>query len=280
MSSLTCPNCGTPNRAGARFCARCRAQLIVTPVAPAYAPQPSAMQVPAPVSRLGATAARGCGAVFHMLARLLTLGGRAAYADLLSPEPTATGMIVSPVERRSIPTPVEFGCLVWGLAWVVLGLLVWLFNQYAWGVPALFALVFLGLLVSSWLGLRRPYFSTLAPSLVTSLLRSQGRGTQEQMRFTLQDQQGQVFVTLIGTLRGLSQNTMPQPGHIVRVWGIRAGSTVRAWKLQFLNTDYSPTTVTLSTARLFPLVATLFIPALVWLLLWLAWWILHLGSGR
>ncbi len=290
MASIACPNCGTPNRAGARFCSKCRAQLTVAPTAPAYSPQQSLApaplspvtpaQFPPAVSQAGATAARGCGAVFHGLGRLLTLGGRAAYADLIAPQPAATGMIVSPIERRPAPTPIEFGCLVWGLAWIVFGLLAWLFNKEWWGNLVMFAILFLGLFALSWIGLRWLSFSKLAPSIVTSLVSARGRGTQEQLRFTLQDQRGQVVVTLIGALKGLTQDTLPQSGHIVRVWGIRAGGAVRAWKLQFLNTDYSPTAVTLSTARLVPLVAALFIPAFVWLLIWVAWWVIGLVSSR
>jgi len=289
MASIACPNCGTPNRAGARFCAKCRAQLTVAPTAPAYPPQQSLApaplspvtpaQFPPAVSQAGVTAARGCGAVFHGLTRLLTLGGRAAYADLIAPQPAATGMIVSPVEQRPAPTPIEFGCLVWGLAWIVFGLLVG-FNRDGWGNPVMFAILFLGLFALSWIGLRRPYFSMLAPSIVINLMSARGRGTQDQLRFTLQDQQEPLSVTLIGAMKDLTPQTLPQPGHIVRVWGIRAGGTVRAWKLQFLNTDYSPTTLTLSTARLFPLVAALFIPAFAWLLIWVAWLVIGLVSSR
>ena len=53
MTSVTCPNCGQPNRPGARFCSRCRAALPFSPPDHAVVP-PSASQ-PAPRQAAQAT---------------------------------------------------------------------------------------------------------------------------------------------------------------------------------------------------------------------------------
>jgi len=67
----------------------------------------------------------------------------------------------------------------------------------------------------------------------------------------------------------LTAQTMPQQQHAVQLWGVRTGAkTIRAWKLGFLGLDYNPVSVELSTARLIPLTAALFIPVTFWLVTW------------
>lgn len=277
MSSFACPKCGTPNRAGARFCAKCRAPLTVAPTAPAYTPQqPSlapAPQQPLPpaVAQAGATAARGCGAFLNLIARSFTLGGRSVYGDLLAPEPVAQGMIISPVDQCPAPAPIEAGCFVWAIAWIVIGLATWLFAEPGWGNPVFFIVFILVLLLFSWAGVRLLAFSRLTPNVVIDALTMRGRNAQNRLQFTMQTNAGHLGVTMVGAIKNMTLDAVPQQGHMVCVWGIRSGNTARVWKLQFLNTDGTvpPNPLTLSTARLLPLVAMLFFPSVTWFVIWL-----------
>ncbi len=262
IASIACSRCGTPNRAGARFCSRCAAPLTAMPIAPARAtpaisPSPR-MQLPSAVSQAGAALGRGFRALARLVGKLVTLGGRAAYTDLIAPQPVATGMIVSPVERRAALAPFDLGCFGWLASWIVIGLMVWLLAPNTLGVDFMFMMLFFILLLLSWAGLRRPYFSRILP-----------RAAKDQLRFALKTPQGQMAVEMIGAIKNLTPDTLPRQGHLVQLWGIPAGSTLRAWKLQFLNTDNSPSTLTLSAERLFPLVAALFAPTIAWVVIWI-----------
>jgi hypothetical protein len=138
-----------------------------------------------------------------------------------------------------------------------------------WGV-AIFVVLYMVLFVLSWIGVRRPYFSRLTLNSVLNLITGRGRGKQNQLEFALNTQnQEQIIVTMVGSIQGLAAQTMPQPQHAVELWGIRTGpKTIHAWKLGFLGLDYKPAGVELSTARLIPLTAALFIPVTFWFAIW------------
>ena len=289
MQTISCSKCGTPNRVGARFCARCAAPLpsapapVVAPPAPvtpqrpapqypslhsgqAPAPQPAAAPAIQPaLSSDIALLTRGCGAVLRPIARVVTLGGRAAYADLIAAEPTASGQVASaPNPQQYTPAPIETGCFLWGLAWLLVGLLVWALPK-EWLAVLIFAALYLILLFLSWIGLRRPYFTRMTLNTLWNFLTTRGRGAQPQMVFALNTfDNRQVFVTMMGPLKGLTQDTVPQQGHLVQVWGIPEGQTIRAWKLEFLQVNRQPASVWLSAPRLLPLTASLLLPLTFW----------------
>ncbi len=292
MQNIQCPKCGTLNRSTARFCGKCRTPLAGTlqpsapaaqpappqsavPVIPQYAPQFPAQQQIAPsasaaqnvMPRVGAVAVRGCGAIFHSIARLFTLGGRAAYADLVASEVVSSGMVVSHPGTQPVDSPVEVGCFAWAIAWLIGGSLLLITD---WKGIVIFIVLYLILFILSWTGLRRPYFSRLTLNTFVNLIAGRGRGKQNQLEFALNTQtQGQVIVTMVGPVRGLTAQTTPQQQHAVQLWGIRTGAkTIHAWKLGFLGLDYKPAGVELSTARLIPLTAALFIPLTFWLVIW------------
>lgn len=276
MQTIYCSKCGAPNRVGARFCARCAAPLAgapapvaapPAPVTPQYpAPQPAAVPAAQPaLPRDVSLVTRGCGAVLRAIARIVTLGGRAAYADLIAAEPIASGQVAStPNPQQYAFAPIESGCFLWGLAWLLVGLLVWALPKEWWAVLIFFALYMIVLFLS-WIGLRRPYFTRMTLSTLWNLATTRGRGVQPQMGFTLNTfDNRQVFVTMMGPIKGLTQATTPQPGHFVQVWGIPEGPTIRAWKLEFLQVNGQPASVWLSVPRLIPLTASLLLPLTFW----------------
>jgi hypothetical protein len=222
--------------------------------------------------RVGA-AAGGCSSIIRLLTRTLTLGGQAAYADVIAPEPCAQGQIVSPTDQRPAPTPIEAGCFVWAVMWIFFGGMTWLVAGEWWGNPVFFVMMLMILFLLSLAGLRILAFSRLTLNGLVSLVTGRSRGTQNCLRFTLQTDKGPILVTMIGAVKNWTTNYLPQPGHFVRVWGIRSGNTARVWKLQFLNADYSEPPpdqiVTLSTARVVPLIAMLFFPSITWFVIWL-----------
>jgi hypothetical protein len=179
----------------------------------------------------------------------------------------ASGLVVSQPSVQNVSSPIEGGCFVWVGAWL-LGALLLLVKDW-WGI-VIFIVLYLLLFGLSWVGLRRPFFSRLTVNTLVNLLTGRERGKQSQLEFALNTQnQGQVIVTLVGPIGGLTAQTMPQQQHAVQLWGIHTGAkTIRAWKLGFLGLDYKPASVELSTARLIPLTAALFIPVTVWFVIW------------
>lgn len=287
MQNFNCPRCGAPNRSTARFCGKCGMTFQIaasTPGAPAYSPpaqpaySPSPQLAPTAVAQMpaaqpmarqaGAAVASGAGRILRSIARVLTLGGRAAYADLVAPQVVASGLVVSPPSSIQVASNFEVGFFMWIAAWLLGALLL-----MASGLAGASAFVFLYLILFalSWLGLRQPYFSRLTLSTLLRLVTGKGRGSQPAMHFTLNTaQHGQVLVTMLGPIDGLTAQTMPQVQHAVQLWGIKTGQVLRAWKLEFLGTDYRPVGTWLSTPRVLPLTAALFIPLTFWLIVWLA----------
>ncbi len=284
MQNVKCPQCGTLNRPSARFCGNCRApmQAQATPLAPqqrapqapVQSPQQIMLPAQAALQRVSPVVTRGCGAVFSNIAKFFTFGGRAAYADLIAPQVAAQGLVASQPIVKSAPAPLEVGCFAWAIFWL-LGALTLLVSRQDWLVGiALFIGCYLVLIVLSLIGLRRPFFSRLTVNTLANLVTGAGRGTQPELEFTLaphaQNQnQNQMLVTVIGEIKDLKQS-MPIQGHAVQVWGIATGSkTMRAWRLEFLDQQYQPAGVFLTTARVISLNAALLIPVTVWLIIWL-----------
>lgn len=267
----TCPNCQSPVRRDAHFCTHCGATLA--------APSPSVSSTqPDPLERvhqaalqLGASAApvvidtaakswlvsrREMG----RLAGILTLGGRAAYTEVTSPQAALEGFVVSPPNPAWSPPvrePAAYLFLAALLAiWLLLllpplaGLLVWLG-------------LFVALLVWSWYGARRPYFSRLAFRNLWLRLRRRPASVAA-LTFSVQRQStsGSPPVTVAvlgyGPKGALAVNTF------VRVYGIYSAdlASLRAWKVLTIDST-GRLAGALTASRLIPLVVALFLPLVI-----------------
>lgn len=302
QSTLLCPTCHTPNRANARFCVKCGTRFrqsaapmnvplaapIVPPQTPVLTPmvaQPVAAtpQVNAAPQAVGATNAsfgkrvlQGLGRVGYLIGRGLTLGGRAAYADLFNPAESARGQVLT-LDRQMVPARVELGFILWCLAWLGFGLLLLL--PPVWSMAS-FVLLLLVLIVLSLPGWRFLGFSRLSAQALFQFARRRfKRGAELQTQFTLQTQHGHKTIVLRGTFNGTMQqivngknkivpfndaNKTLAVNHLVRVWGLTQGNILRAWKLEFLELNGTPANVWLTAPRVLPLTAALFIPLVFW----------------
>jgi hypothetical protein len=279
MNDVICRQCGNPNRATARFCAHCGARLgAAAPSAPPAAPGPGvaerarevavqvaqaagpvvrqAAQAAAPVAREAAqrswhASRQGMG----WLARLVTAGGRAAYTEIVSPQPLIAGQVISPPMEDWVPIPVEAGAIVF-VACLLLGWLVFLLPQ--WWQEALFilALVFV-LLVLNFAGLRRPAFTRLTWS---RLLRRAKQVPRLRVQVREHTTGQAIYLTVVGPRSGAQLFQ----GADLLAYGTRysRGNEVRAWKLDMAG----PAVIV--APRLVPLSAALL---LVPVLLGLAW---------
>ena len=287
QNSLICPSCGTANRPGAHFCFHCRASLagaVQSEAMPAGSPAPAQPVPAAGPSRVGAYPApgarvpalsvgrqvtNGLGLVLARFGRILALGGRAAYADFVSPSVAASGKVVAISPAYPVGSPFEWGFVLWILAWL-LGVLL-LFIPEAWALGVFAALYILLLLLSS-IPLRRPAFSMLTLDTIRSRLTRGVRGAQNQIQFQLES--GQQIV-MLGPVRVasfqlrtrlLTAEMAPQPGHYLHIWGTAMGKTLRAWKIEYLQLDgKTPAGLCLVAPRVIPLVAALFVPLTFWL---------------
>ena len=286
MQMINCPNCRTPNRSNARFCGKCgyTLQVVATqpaamptapaqPVYPQQAMQPTAVAPMSPmqpaVRQVGSAVAGGAVSIVRRIARFFTLGGHAAYADIVAPEVAASGMIFSPPSQHQVQSPLEIGFFIWIATWFVGAITLWI-PRDGFGAIVFFAL-YVFLLILSLLGLRQPYFSRLTLATIAHFVTGKGRATQIEMVFSLNTfQQEQVFVTLVGAMKNLTPQTMPQQQHLVQLWGIQVARNLRAWKLQYLDVNtHNPVDVILSTPRVVPLSAMLFFPLTFYFVIWL-----------
>jgi hypothetical protein len=272
-----CPKCGQTNRPGAKFCAVCGAALAMSTGGTASAGGgPSQASLGPALAQAGAAlapvakqmAAKGWVSSkrgMSLLARVFTVGGRAAYTELFRPLPAGGGQVVAAPTEATVPAPVEPAALIFVLA-LLAGWLVF-------ALPATpRAIIIIGLpivlLVLSWLGVRRPYFTALTFTGLLGWLRNRGRAPQVPLyRFPVAERAAgrQVDVVMIGPRRGNS----PTAGATVELWGIYhvGRNELRAWRVA--STDASGQTVgILAAPRLIPLVVALFLPALLWLVAW------------
>lgn len=270
MSSPICPHCRQPIRAGAHFCTRCGAAMAV-PANPAAPIQPDALgQIRQAAMQAGAsvapvvidTAAKSWQVSRREMGRLagiLTLGGRAAYTEIASPQPALEGFVVSPPNpawSSPIREPAAYLFLAALLAVWLLLLLPPLGSLLAW----------LGLLVAllafAWYGARRPYFSRLSFHGLWQRMRRRPKPVA-QLTFHVQRHSpagaSPVTVTVLGydPQGALAANTF------VRVYGIFSadGATLRAWKVLTIDNG-GRLAGALTAPRLMPLVVTFFLPLL------------------
>ncbi len=219
--------------------------------------------------------AHGIARVFYHIGRGLTLGGRAAYADLFSPDEIARGLVIT-VDRRSRPALIEPGFIIWLVAWIMFGLIRLLPD---WWSIAAFILMYVILLALALPGWRFLGMSRLSVDTLFQFARTFKRGAQPHSQFTLQTPQGHVAVTVRGALRGTMQSvaagqtkrvpfndagTMLAVNHLVRVWGMYEGNLLRAWQIEFLELNGAPASVWLRAPRVLPLTAALLIPLTFW----------------
>jgi hypothetical protein len=272
MNDTNCPRCGRPNRATARFCVACGATLAGA-ASPASPPPVSAAGVAGRARDVAAQAAQAAAPVAReaaqrswqasrqgmgWLARLVTAGGRAAYTEVVSPQPVFAGQVISPPVDDWAPLPVE-GAAIAFVACLLLGWLVFLLPNW-WQEALVILALGLVLLALNFAGLRRPTFTRLTWSRLlrqarqTPRLRCQVRehATNQVANLTMLGPRssGQVFQGADLLAYGMHH---PQQGE------------VRAWKLDLAG---AAGPVVVVAPRLVPLsVALLLVP----ILLGLAW---------
>jgi hypothetical protein len=200
------------------------------------------------------------------LARIVTVGGRAAYAELFGPLPAAGGQVTSPASAATVPTPFEFAALLFAV--VLLGeWLVFALPPVTQGIVIVASPIVLLLL--SWLGLRRPYFTVMTLTGLIGRLRNRGRALQTPIyKFQVVERAGgqPLDVVMIGPQKGSGV----APGATVELWGIRhpGRNELRAWRVASMDAGGQSRGV-LTVPRLIPLTVALFLPVIVVLLTWL-----------
>jgi hypothetical protein len=265
MNEIHCPFCRRINRAGARHCAGCGQDMQVIN-APNLARKAAnvagqAAQVAAPVARQAAAASWAQGRrSASWLRRVLTLGGRTAYSELFNPEPVLSGWIVSPVQTRTVQTPIAISFLVFvlfvALSWLII------FLPGAWPNVALIVWL-LVLLILNFAGAKRPFFTMM------TLQRLLGRQPQTQVaEFYLQELNGNRRFRV--DMMGAEHPILFPTGTFVQVYGIEeSGQTaIHAWWLTAISQD-GQTQTPIRAPRLIPLSAALFLPLLLTTLIWL-----------
>jgi hypothetical protein len=284
--SNNCPKCGHANRPGAKFCAKCGATL--TPAGPSVSAAEVADKAKEAAAKAGAVvgpAAAKAGAAIapvakeaaikgwagskrgmSFFARMVTVGGRAAYSEVFGPLPVAHGQVTTPPTTSTVPAVVEPAAILFAIS-LLAGWLV--FTLTGLGRAVAIAVIFVVLLALSWLGIRRPYFTRMTFSGLVERLRRRGQVPQEPIyRFHIAEGTGgqPLDVVMIGerTGRVISQ------GALVELWGIRepGRNELRTWKVE--TVDVSGQSVgTLTAPRLIPLTVALFLPAVLILIVWL-----------
>ncbi len=267
-----CPNCGTLIRPGAKFCARCGQSISASSVPPPYTPPPvNPAQPQAAVQQVAAVvapAARAAGvAVWQTsrkgmgwFARLVTLGGRAAYTELVSPQATAEGQIVTGPIETQVNVPVEPGLWLFVAAWVLIPALLLLIGQAAGQFALLVGLALLCLILN-FIGWRQLAFSRLA---LGRIFKRPAQPVPE-LRFQINDaKHGLLQIAILGTRR---DGTRLVAGQLVRLYGVLSGTQVRTWKIDVYAADGQPLGLIIAP-RILPLAVMLFAPVAVWLIIW------------
>ncbi len=297
-----CSKCGHENRDGATFCGKCGASFPAPGATPGAMPPPAA---PAPevldkakdmAARAGSAlkpAAEKAGEVMTPLAQkaaaktwqeskrgagwlkdVIRGGGESALREIFRPVPLiAQGQVVAQPTTTGATAPLEPAAFWFGAA-AVLGWLVFRFPLLEKTIAL--SIASLVLLLLSWRGARRPYFSRLTFSSIWKFFRSGGKENRtSSTTFGVRDMStGAVWqVTMLGSPRG----NLPHQGQSVAIWGIAAekSAELRAWKVSVLDAASQPTSATCTAPRLIPLsVALLFLTALMWVV-----WLVTLIGG-
>ena len=285
-----CPKCGSPLRLGAKFCPSCRHPVAAQAAPqqsysspPAYAP-PSASgqgQGPALIQQAGQTARQAAAAAAPVaraaggaawrasrkgmgwFARLITLGGRAAYTEVFSPPAVAEGQVNSQPTFAYTPAPLESAAFVFVLSFALLPLI---FLIKDWRIElAVFAGGALLLLALNFAGLRWPAFSRIT---FGHLFRRYPGGNVPEARFQVHDaQKGVLNLRIVGARR---ENVQIAFDHLVRVYGMPepGRNEIRVWKAEVYAANGQPLGI-VTAPRLLPLFATLFAPTVLWFIVWL-----------
>jgi hypothetical protein len=213
----------------------------------------------APVAQVAGYAAwRASRKGMGWFASMVTLGGHAAFAEIAQPQAAAEGQIISQPTETTVPAPVEGSALFFIASLLLIPILLLAANE---ALTQLLILIGLGLLllVLNFIGLRRPLFSRLTfgwPS---------GRPTPE-LRLQLNDiRRGAVEARLIGARH---ENTRLAVGQLVRLFGVWEGKVLRTWQIDVYAADGQPLGI-VTAPRTLPLFAMLFLPLLVWFVIWL-----------
>jgi len=199
-------------------------------------------------------------------ARVVTVGGRAAYSEVFGPLPVAHGQVTTQPAASTVPAPVEPAAILFVIS-LLAGWAIFTLSELS-RVIAIVA-IFVVLLVLSWLGVRRPYLTRMTFGGLVGRLRRRGQSPNVPIyKFRIADgTTGQPLdVVMVGERKGgaISQ------GALVELWGIRdpGQNELRAWKVE--SVDASGQLVgTLTAPRLIPLTVVLFLPAVLLLLGWL-----------
>jgi len=273
--SNQCPKCGHTNRPDAKFCARCGATL--TPAPPSVSAAEVADKAKEMAAKAGAAIApvakeaaikgwAGSKRGMSFFARMVTVGGRAAYSEVFGPLPAAHGQVTTPPTASTVPAPVEPAAILFVIS-LLTGWLVFALQGLSRAIAI--AAIFVVLLALSWLGIRRPYFTRMTfDGLVTRLFR---RGQTPEVpiyRFRIAEgTSGQPLdVVMIGERKGRAISQ----GALVELWGIRdpGRNELRAWRIETVDASGQPVGV-LTAPRLIPLTVALFLPAILILIVWL-----------
>jgi hypothetical protein len=206
-------------------------------------------------------------------ARLVTLGGRAAYTQVFNPQSAAEGPVMAQPMRADTPAPIEPAALVFAMSFVIWPLVF--LARGAFVQLVIFLAVAVLLLAFNFVGLRWPAFTKLT---FGALLRRYTGGRVPELRFQVHDaQKGVCHVRVVGPVQG---NVPLVAGQLVRVYGTpEAGrNEVRAWKMDVYAANGQPLGI-LTAPRVLPLFAMLFAPTTLWFIIWLAVQIIRL-AGR
>ena len=286
-----CTICGHYNRSTAKFCGKCGATIVAyTPPATTSPPgtgpgvgdkakdvanRVGAVAGPAMVKAGAAVApvARGVAEKgwqgskkgMGVAARIVTGGGRAAYSEAFNPHPYVTGRVSTVTPTTLIPFPLEWAFILFVLS---LGAIWFLFalSDVATGVTM--GAIFLLLLLLSWFGIRRPFFTRLTFDGLLARIRPKRPQQVPQHRFQIIDDSTHQPLEVV--MVGHHQGTLVSPGDSVALWGIRDASRneLRAWKVQSTHPTGQQAHA-IVVPRLFPLTVALFLPIGVSLLVWL-----------
>jgi len=229
-----CKKCGTENRAGARYCRVCRASLLEEEQKP-Y--KQTALQL-----------LKGSMNSLHK-----------AYFELFGPNPALTG-VVTKVEDGGM-TEIKFEPL-----WIF-AIISWLVGLILASAPRgfigflLLVAVSIALLFLSQRYYQKPYVTLL------SFLAFSKESSFRTLKIGVRRDDGQnVEVKMIGDPEGIA----PSVGERVHVWGVyedESKTTMRAWKVQTVDSSLKPRGEPLRTHRLLPLIPMLLFPYLVFSLL-------------
>lgn len=277
-----CPRCNNPLRPAAKFCPRC-GQTLAAVNPPPYAPPVASGPVPTAASHAAHYAAQAVGQAAAVaapvmqaagktalqntrkgmgwLARAVTLGGRAAFTDLFTPQPVAEGALHSALAEDRVAASVEPAAFLWVFSF---GLFPFIFLA---GTPtgelAILIGLTLGLLLLNFAGLRRPVFSRLTWGSLTGRY---ANGVVALLQFQINDaQRGLRTVKLIGPRR---DSVALAPGQLIRLYGVWEGQTCRAWQIDVFGVDGQPLGI-VTAPRTRPLSAMLFVPLIAWFIVWL-----------